>query len=51
MEAVMPDLGWLSQTVDVPLWGVLTLAGFQVLTRVLRREVGRRRGGKSQRGS
>lgn len=40
----MPDLGWLAQTVDVPLWGVLTLAGFQAVTRLLRGEVRRRRG-------
>jgi len=40
----MSELGWLAQSVDVPLWGVLVLAGFQEVTRLVRREVGRRRG-------
>ncbi|MDS0243955.1 MULTISPECIES: hypothetical protein [unclassified Haloferax] len=29
------DLTWLSSTVDVPLWGVLVLAGFQRVTKLL----------------
>lgn len=33
----------LSQTVTLPLWMVLVLAGFQKATRAVRREVQRRR--------
>lgn len=47
----MVDVGWLSQTVDVPLWGVLTLAGFQAITRIARQEVRRRRGESGGEGS
>ncbi|WP_165351471.1 hypothetical protein [Halogeometricum borinquense] len=29
------DLTWLSATVDVPVWGVLTLAGYQRVTQIV----------------
>jgi hypothetical protein len=41
------SLGWLTQSVSLPLWAVLALAGFQRVIRLARGAV--RRGRRSER--
>ncbi|WP_158250818.1 hypothetical protein [Haloferax marisrubri] len=40
---MVADLGWLSAEVDMPLWAILTLAGYQRVTTMLTNARARRR--------
>ncbi|WP_186372523.1 MULTISPECIES: hypothetical protein [Haloferax] len=37
---MVADLGWLSTSVDVPLWGLFVLGGYQRVTRLLKGPAG-----------